>query len=424
MGQLAIEAVGLSKRYYIGEDQSRHRLAHALMPWRDALAHEEFWAIRDLSFKVEQGETVGIIGQNGAGKSTLLKVLSRVTAPTEGRARLRGRVGTLLEVGTGFHPELTGRENIHLNAAILGLTPREIAKRFDEIVAFSEIEKFIDTPVKRYSSGMFVRLAFAVAIHLEPDILIVDEVLAVGDVAFQRKSVDRLDEAQAKNGRTILFVSHSLSTMRRFCRRSIVLKNGLMTFDGPLDEGINHYITTISNDLSIKEANLKDRLSRTSGEVRFTSANALDVDGVRKWSFRHGDTIKLAFDYEVMAPIPGMTFLLRLYSNLARLGERDDAVAEIREVVSHRALAAGHSGTIELTLPSVKLMPNEFALYVCLSRTDGLGSYDVIDSKNINLPALIIKDDTDDRRQGVVSLDFELKEITRKNSTEMLSHHG
>ena len=182
---------------------------------------EEFWALKDVSFEVKQGEVLGIIGRNGAGKSTLLKILSRITEPTEGRVLLRGRVASLLEVGTGFHPELTGRENIFLNGAILGMTQREIRRKFDEIVAFAEVEKFLDTPVKHYSSGMYVRLAFAVAAHLEPEILIVDEVLAVGDAEFQKKCLGKMDEVSRNEGRTVLFVSHNMEAVLRLCTQGI-----------------------------------------------------------------------------------------------------------------------------------------------------------------------------------------------------------
>lgn len=201
----------------------------------------DFYALKDVSFEVKQGEVVGIIGRNGAGKSTLLKILSRITEPTEGQADLYGRVGSLLEVGTGFHPELTGRENIFLNGAILGMKKAEINKKFDEMVAFAEVEKFIDTPVKRYSSGMYVRLAFAVAAHLEPEILIIDEVLAVGDAAFQKKCLGKMGEV-AKEGRTVLFVSHNMGAVNRLCPRCILLENGLVRYDGPAEETIARYV--------------------------------------------------------------------------------------------------------------------------------------------------------------------------------------
>jgi lipopolysaccharide transport system ATP-binding protein len=204
---------------------------------------EEYWALKDVSFEVKQGEVLGIIGRNGAGKSTLLKILSRITEPTEGHATLRGRVASLLEVGTGFHPELSGRENIYLNGAILGMSRAEIRKKFDEIVAFSEIEKFLDTPVKRYSSGMYVRLAFAVAAHLEPEILIIDEVLAVGDLEFQKKCLGKMDEVSHRDGRTVLLVSHNMSTLSALAGRALFLERGSIVIDGPASEAIAAYVS-------------------------------------------------------------------------------------------------------------------------------------------------------------------------------------
>jgi lipopolysaccharide transport system ATP-binding protein len=231
------------------------------------------WALRDVSFKVRPGEAVGIIGRNGAGKSTLLKVLSRVTEPTSGRAELRGRLGSLLEVGTGFHPELTGRENVFLSGAILGMTRREIVRKFDEIVAFAEVEPFLETPVKRYSSGMYVRLAFAVAAHLEPEILVVDEVLAVGDAAFQQKCIGRMQEA-GREGRTILFVSHNLAALRSLCRRGIVLDCGRLVCDGPAAEALAHYLQ--SNEARAT-ADLVERTDRSgAGRVR---VHKIEIEG-------------------------------------------------------------------------------------------------------------------------------------------------
>jgi len=203
---------------------------------------DEFWALRDVSFDVQPGEVIGLIGRNGAGKSTLLKILSRITEPTSGEARIRGRVASLLEVGTGFHPELSGRENVFLNGAILGMTKQEIRNKFDEIVAFAEIEKFIDTPVKRYSSGMYVRLAFAVAAHLEPEILIVDEVLAVGDASFQKKCLGKMKDVSGKDGRTVLFVSHNMTAVQSLCTRCILMKDGQTAFVGDTRECIHKYL--------------------------------------------------------------------------------------------------------------------------------------------------------------------------------------
>ena len=242
MDAVAIRAEGLGKRYRIGERERYLALRDTLVRWARAplralrgRTHENgsIWALKDVSFEVAEGEAVGIIGRNGAGKTTLLKILARITKPTEGHAEVRGRVGSLLEVGTGFHPELTGRENVFLSGAILGMSRREIQRRFDEIVEFAGVERFIDTPLKRYSTGMQTRLAFAVAAHLEPDILLVDEVLAVGDIEFQRKCLGKMQEVSEKGGRTVLFVSHQMNQIRRLCRRVLWLEAGGIVETGP-----------------------------------------------------------------------------------------------------------------------------------------------------------------------------------------------
>ena len=250
-----IRVENLSKRYIIGHqrdrtDGLRHKIENAFrnplewlrkLPRDKTVATEEFWALKEVSFEVKQGEVVGIIGKNGAGKSTLLKILSRITEPTSGRIRINGRVASLLEVGTGFHQELTGRENIFLNGAILGMSRGEIKRKFDEIVAFSEIERFLDTPVKRYSSGMYVRLAFAVAAHLEPEVLIVDEVLAVGDAEFQKKCLGKMQDVATKEQRTVLFVSHNMPAMQTLCTKAIYLKSGKVEAVGNVESIVKQY---------------------------------------------------------------------------------------------------------------------------------------------------------------------------------------
>ena len=252
MGNSAIEVRGIGKRYRLGAAGDRQYsykslrdilagIPDRLLRRKAAKAPPEFWALKDISFDVPEGEVVGLIGRNGAGKSTLLKVLSRVTDPTEGRILLHGRIGSLLEVGTGFHPELTGRENIFLNGAILGMRRAEIARQFDEIVAFAEVEKFIDTPVKHYSSGMYLRLAFAVAAHLEPEILLVDEVLAVGDAAFQKKCLGKMGDV-ARQGRTVMFVSHNMTALRSLCTRAVWLNEGRVMEDGAAGTVVDHYL--------------------------------------------------------------------------------------------------------------------------------------------------------------------------------------
>ena len=247
---LAIRVRNLGKKYKLGGPQEKYLTLRDAMvntmkaPFKrfhPAPPSEEFWALKDVSFDVEQGEVVGIIGRNGAGKSTLLKILSRITTPTKGMVELHGRVGALLEVGTGFHPEMTGRENIFLNGSILGMKKTEIEQKFDEIVKFAEIDKFIDTPVKRYSSGMYVRLAFAVAAHLEPEILVVDEVLAVGDAGFQKKCLGKMGDI-GREGRTVLLVSHNMPSIVNLCQRAILLNAGLAVTDGPACEVVQHYL--------------------------------------------------------------------------------------------------------------------------------------------------------------------------------------
>lgn len=279
MTQPAIKVEGLWKEYTVGAAQDRHTTFYDLVsqtikaPFQRlralggaSTAAEQFWALRDVNFEVQPGEVLGIIGRNGAGKSTLLKILSRITAPTRGKLTLRGRVASLLEVGTGFHPELSGRENIFLNGAILGMTRREVAARFDEIVAFAEVEAFLETPVKRYSSGMYVRLAFAVAAHLETDVLLVDEVLAVGDAAFQRKSLGKMGDV-AKGGKTVFFVSHNLAAVRNLCSRVLLFERGRGCFDGAVSDGLTAYEKSFASSGGVFDAtNFHGPLS---GDLRF-----------------------------------------------------------------------------------------------------------------------------------------------------------
>jgi len=255
---------------------------------------QDFWALKDISFEVQKGEVIGIIGSNGAGKSTLLKILSRITSPTSGHIEITGKVASLLEVGTGFHPELTGRENIFLNGSLLGMKKKEIIAKFDEIIGFSGVEKFIDTPVKHYSSGMYVRLAFAVAAHLDPEILIVDEVLAVGDIAFQQKCLGKMDEV-AQGGKTVIFVSHNLGAVQQLCSRGILLENGELKKVGKIQKVVNAYLhrLQIKADLPIKER--VDRIG--SGLVSFTDGYMLDENDFPIQVARSGQSIKIVLKY-------------------------------------------------------------------------------------------------------------------------------
>jgi lipopolysaccharide transport system ATP-binding protein len=323
MSDIAIQAENISKFYRLGVIGT-DTLAQDLSRWWALLrgksdptlrvgqvpsvsrTNDSIWALKDVSFDVKQGEVLGIIGRNGAGKSTLLKILSRVTAPTTGECRIKGRIASLLEVGTGFHPELTGRENIFLNGAILGMTKDEIRRKFDEIVAFSEVEKYIDTPVKRYSSGMYVRLAFAVAAHLESEILIVDEVLAVGDADFQKKSLGKMDNV-AREGRTILFVSHSMVAVSNLCSRTILFDHGEILHQGPTNETITHYLAEANQTALISQ--LKDRTDRKGlGGLRFQDTWLEDQYGNRVISAVSGAPLKIVVTYETCHDVPIKNF--------------------------------------------------------------------------------------------------------------------
>ena len=301
MSKPIVEIENIGKRYRIGGQKQpylslRDEMVNFLSPAkrRQRAAKEAFWALRDVSFSVEQGEAVGIIGRNGAGKSTLLKVLSQITPPTEGKINLRGRIASLLEVGTGFHPELTGRENIYLNGAILGMTRKEIARKFDEIVEFAEVEKFLDTPVKRYSSGMYVRLAFAVAAHLEPEILVVDEVLAVGDSAFQKKCLGKMSDV-AHGGRTVLFVSHNMGAIENLCSRGVVLNQGSVLYVGDVHSAVSSYVSSARvNVVDLRERN--DR--RGSGDIRIVAIELRNMAGQPIDTVRSGEDVDVCLHYE------------------------------------------------------------------------------------------------------------------------------
>ena len=300
-------------------------LKSQVSPLPPQVSEEEFWALRNVSFEIKQGEAVGIIGRNGAGKSTLLKLLSRITEPTTGRIELDGRVASLLEVGTGFHPELTGRENIYLNGAILGMLRAEITRKFDEIVAFAEVEKFLDTPVKHYSSGMYMRLAFAVAAHLEPDILVVDEVLAVGDVEFQTKCLGKMEEV-SKGGRTVLFVSHNLSVVTTLCSRAILLERGSVALIGDAPSVAEHYLKhgKASADTSGFNGLIEDKYAK----IYSTYAHQA---GMSLGSFENHLPITLGIDMELRADIAGLIVQVRVLGNDGRrliLSNFDDATPE------------------------------------------------------------------------------------------------
>jgi len=326
--ETVIKVENLSKQYRIGAREGYRtfretlvdaakapfkQVLHLFNPTSDLrpLTSELIWALKDVSFEVKQGEVVGIIGRNGAGKSTLLKILSRITEPTEGRVEMRGRVGSLLEVGTGFHPELTGHENIYLYGAILGMDRWEVTRKFDEIVAFAELEKFIDTPVKKYSSGMYMRLAFAVAAHLEPEILLVDEVLAVGDAAFQKKCLGKMGEV-SKEGRTVLFVSHNMGAISRLCQRSIWMDEGRVGKEGGTQEIINQYQSHYL--VAAPHWQRPDHLEATS-DFAFISVKAINEQHQKTSHFAGDDTVLVQIDYRVSRYLSGCQIGVRLLNS-------------------------------------------------------------------------------------------------------------
>lgn len=312
----AIQVRSLSKLYHIGALQQQHdtlrdalvarlkRPAGSSAKQGDGRNGNTIWALKDVSFDIERGEVIGVVGRNGAGKSTLLKILSRITEPTSGRAEIHGRVGSLLEVGTGFHPELTGRENIYLNGAILGMRKVEIDRQFDNIVAFAEIEKFLDTPVKRYSSGMYVRLAFAVAAHLEPEILLVDEVLAVGDAAFQDKCLGKMGDV-ARSGRTVLFVSHNLGAVKRLCQHSLWIQAGQVAGLGRTDEIIGSYLEAAASHESTWRAE-GDRGRPQTGPVVVRSVSLLNSAGHPGDRFEMDSSFSIEMVYDVLSPLENL----------------------------------------------------------------------------------------------------------------------
>jgi lipopolysaccharide transport system ATP-binding protein len=371
-----VEIENLGKLYTIGAKEHRHDtlvdlLSYAIKsPLRrykrlrgEYSGNDEtsFWALRNVSFAIETGDVVGIVGRNGAGKSTLLKILSRITDPTEGFVGIKGRVASLLEVGTGFHPDLTGRENIFLNGAILGMTQAEIRRKFDEIVAFSEIEKFLDTPVKHYSSGMYIRLAFSVAAHLEPEILIVDEVLAVGDIMFQKKCLGKMGDV-SKSGRTILFVSHNMGAVRNLCNKGVLLENGTCKMLGTSNEVVDYYMRSVSQNFSSPIRNRKRTYPGLPANVQITN---VEIENVRLGCLNEAETLDellVKIDYELLEDVDYFTAEWRLkdiygsniaYSNATHMGG----------IVFHPKKGE-RCGQVVCKIPSIPLAIGEYVLGV------------------------------------------------------------
>ncbi len=370
MAEIAIKAEGLGKNYKLGLNAAYGSLREAvseagrrtvgrLVGRGEKPEIDVLWALKDVSFEIEQGEAIGLIGHNGAGKSTMLKLLSRIAEPSTGYAEVTGRVGSLLEVGTGFHPELTGRENVFLNGAILGMRRSEIRKRFDEIVEFANMERFLDTPVKRYSSGMQVRLAFAVAAHLEPEILLVDEVLAVGDAAFQRKSLTKMAEV-ARAGSTVIFVSHNLATIQALCERAILLERGSIVTDAPVEEAVTGYLRALERAASDDLETRTDRDGRAWEESKVKRLAVYDGDSDEPDVVVGGRGAKIVIEVTEVVPMMecSLTILNSLGHPITTLDSELSSAADIRD--------SGSGPRIECRVDSLPLIPGRYRIDVLL----------------------------------------------------------
>ncbi len=382
MARSILTVQNLGKCYHLGEARPKNPT------FRDAIADTfkspfrrfrsrnarnaatEFWAIKDVNFEVQQGEMVGVIGRNGAGKSTLLKVLSRITEPTTGRAVLRGRVASLLEVGTGFHPELTGRENVYLNGSILGMAKSEIDRKFDEIVDFSEVEKFLDTAVKWYSSGMYVRLAFAVAAHLDPEILIVDEVLAVGDVQFQKKCMGKMQQVSKGEGRTVLFVSHNMTAVQRLCPRALLMRKGTVAADGAVDEVMREYLSYLHESAETAFEHNPERSG--TGGIRLVAAQAFNGDRAATRGLVAGQPATFEFCYVNPGKIRRAHVAVTVFNHLGDAATHLDTWLYDNDPVT---LAA--EGKFTVRIPNVPFPLGEYRLAVSVNPEHG-GPADVV----------------------------------------------
>jgi lipopolysaccharide transport system ATP-binding protein len=374
----AIDIQHLSKQYRIG-DRHEDLLQERFINWlrrpfgrNGTRARQTIWALRDVSLHVDRGEVLGVIGRNGAGKSTLLKVLSRITYPTAGTLKVDGRVAALLEVGTGFHGELTGRENIYLNGSILGMTRKEIEAKLDAIVAFAGVETFLDTPVKRYSSGMFLRLGFAVAAHLEPDVLLVDEVLAVGDSAFQKKCLSAMD-AMRSGGRTVLFVSHNMAAVENLCSRALWIDNGQLRLDGEAKEVIAAYMATNAAAAKLSADLAVSRNRRGNGEARFTKLEFLGTDGEPLKFLSSGDSLILRLHYRSETQISRPDFEVGVFTDLGTLVTKFSTWIDLQIP----SLEPG-DGYLDLAVPCLTLLPGRYSLSLWL-KVQGPVFYDVLE---------------------------------------------
>jgi lipopolysaccharide transport system ATP-binding protein len=384
LSETVIKVEGLGKKYIISHEAPErytalrdviYHKAKGLFNKKNEAAKEEFWALRNVSFEVKRGEAIGIIGRNGAGKSTLLKILSRITEPTTGRIEINGRVASLLEVGTGFHPELTGHENIFLNGSILGMSRVEIKKKFDEIVDFSGVEKFLDTPVKRYSSGMYLRLAFAIAAHLEPEILIVDEVLAVGDAAFQKKCLGKMNEVSKNEGRTILFVSHNMNAIMQLCKKAILLEEGRITIISNTDRVIKKYLSGTAYDPSrSEELSLRKRNRAGTGQLRFQKIEVLDQLCSPSNTFCIGDEMIISFvikrsDEQIKSSILGIQIKTADEVSLVHVINTDSGFK-----IEHR----DHIEQYAVSFKDMRFFPGDYTIDLLCYSADSQEAYDHI----------------------------------------------
>ena len=381
MSNYAIRAEGLSKQYSIGGPRQKYgTLREAVMsgmvaPFRRLQnlhgakgGNETFWALKDVSFQVDRGEVVGIIGRNGAGKSTLLKILSRITMPSGGQVEVRGRVASLLEIGTGFHPELTGRENVFLNGAILGMTQSEVRQRFDEIVSFAGVDRFIDTPVKHYSSGMYMRLAFAIAAHLNTDILLVDEVLAIGDAEFQKKCLGMMDDVSRREGRTVILVSHNMEAVLKLCNRSILLERGQIQFDGNVHEALSNYLERQSISSNVIDLGQRQRRDGFLGNARFVQLATIGHE--KSWSFAFGEQLGFEICIEAQTSMPNIEMVIGLHS------ARGFEVATWSNNCcrTHLPLRAGMN-VFQIAYRDLTLLPGQYILGMSLNSSMGFEDY-------------------------------------------------
>lgn len=395
MSEFTVEAENLGKCYELGPRRLPAWGRIVGRPVGNSNAHDAFWALRDVSFKARRGEAIGILGRNGAGKSTLLKILARVVAPSEGTATLRGRVATLLEVGTGFHPDLSGRDNIFLSGTMLGVSRDELEEKFEEIVEFSEIGDFIDTPVKRLSSGMYVKLAFSVATALDPSVLILDEVLAVGDAAFQKKTLSSLSSSICQTGRTVLFVSHSIAAVRTFCTRVMLLNEGRIEFDGGVAEGIDRYLKLSRSRSSAPAYPVSETI-----RANLTAVDCFDEEGSPSWTVPEGRALRIALRAKIAGDPRSVAIDV-----LVRSAESEIAIWGTGGVVAPEAAIGEDGYAIDVCVPHFPLRPGEYSVVARLYRTDDMSEGSVLQSGEA-LPFLRVTGNSSDRYDlmGLVTL--------------------